>query len=138
MILSGFHASIRSLNALPEALVFQIVYDCLDALFDKAAAPRADSYLEVSLPCFLFITFFSNSKIHFSPFLHSCWSMRPSLPPNYKVPSMQSLISSGFLFCFFIFQFSLPLVAIVFLIGFLCRQICSAAKSSQHRRWLGV
>ena len=34
-------------NALPETAVFQIVYDSLDALFDKAAAPQADSYSEV-------------------------------------------------------------------------------------------
>ena len=44
---TGFHAAIGTIAALPESVVFQITYDSLDALFDKAAAPRADAYADL-------------------------------------------------------------------------------------------
>jgi hypothetical protein len=44
---AGFFAANAVLNRLPAALLAQVTFDCLDALFDKAAAPTAEQYTSV-------------------------------------------------------------------------------------------
>ncbi len=41
----GFFATNGLINALPAAVTYQITYDALDALFDRASIPSGDAYV---------------------------------------------------------------------------------------------